>query len=320
MLDFLHIIDNPKADIQRFWGAANGGLSDWQTWRKPRGCNWIYVLAAGAGASGGCGINSATTSGGGAGGAGGGQTTVLLPAMFVPDILFVQCGVGGKQPAALVSGALPVIGGSTFVCIDASTVTNNILIKVPGGYGGVGIAAATATTGGTSSSTSGNIITQQPLSGRGIYTLLSSIVGFAGGTNTTAGTNITLPATGVMVSGGAGGGGSDTTATAYAGGGFTAIGLGGKTPSLNGGTAGTTGTPAGRGDDGMWNVAYPYTYFLGGAGGGGASGTDATGVAGAGGNGAPGCGGGGAGGSNTTATTLARPGDGGDGFVWIISW
>jgi hypothetical protein len=91
-------------------------------------------------------------------------------------------------------------------------------------------------------------------------------------------------------------------------------------PTIAGGTAGSGATPAGAGQDGTWNYRYPFGYFFGGLGGGGASGTNAAGVAGAGGNGAPGCGGGGAGGSNTTATTLARPGDGGDGFVWIVSW
>ena len=46
------------------------------------------------------------------------------------------------------------------------------------------------------------------------------------------------------------------------------------------------------------------------------------GIAGAGGNGAPGSGGGGSGGASSSVglTTLARPGNGGDGFVIVMSW
>lgn len=320
MLDFFHILDNPRADIQRFWGASAGGTSDWVTWRKPRGVNWVYMLAVGGGASGGCGINTATTSGGGAGGGPGGMGTIILPARFVPDICYVQCGIGGKQPAVLVSGATNVAGTASFVGWEASSASAlNVIARGP--PGAIGTAAATATTGGTATTTSANAIGNTPLAGRGVYSLFASGAGFAGGTNAAAGTNLSTPTTGLFCTGGAGGGGSPTGATASAGGGIAAIGLGRNiVPTISGGTAANGATPAGAGQDGFFSMSYPFGYFFGGLGGGGAAGTNAAGVAGRGGNGAPGCGGGGAGGSNTTATTLARPGDGGDGFVWIVSW
>lgn len=321
MLDFFHILDNPRADIQRFWGASAGGTNDWVTWRKPRGVNWVYMLAVGGGASGGCGINSGTRSGGGAGGSPGGMTTVLLPARFVPDICYIQCGVGGKQPAVLVSGALCVAGTPSYICWESSSAS--LLQRMAfAPNAAAGSAAATTTTGGTATTTVvSNGIGNQPLAGRGMYSLYTSTSGSAGGTDATAGTNISIPTTGIFCTPGAGGGGSPTTANASAGGGIAAIGLGQNViPTLSGGAGAVGATPAGRGQDGTWSLSYPFGYFFGGLGGGGASGTQAAGVAGAGGNGAPGCGGGGAGGSNTTATTLARPGDGGDGFVWIISW
>lgn len=320
MLDFFHILDNPRADIQRFWGASAGGTNDWVTWRKPRGKNWVYMLAVGGGASGGCGINSATTSGGGAGGGPGGMTAALFPAQFVPDLCYIQCGIGGKPIIPLISGTVNIAGTASFVCWEPSSASAlNVIVRGAGGASGS--AAATGSTGGTSTTITSNVIGNQPLAGRAISSIYPSAGGFAGGTSITAGTNLSVPTTGLFCTGGAGGGGSPTSATGAAGGGIAAIGLGQNViPTLSGGAGANGATPAGRGSDGTWSLSYPFGYFFGGCGGGGASGTTAAGVAGAGGNGAPGCGGGGAGGSNTTATTLARPGDGGDGFVWIVSW
>ena len=47
MLDLSHI-PNSQQDIQIF--QANG--SAWQTWRKPKKCNYVYIMCIGGGGGG----------------------------------------------------------------------------------------------------------------------------------------------------------------------------------------------------------------------------------------------------------------------------
>lgn len=321
MLDFNHILSNPNIDVQTFIGqaqtTAGASSGEWKTWRKPRGAKFVYMIAVGGAASGGCALNSGTTSGGGPGGGSGAQSTLMIPAMFLPDVLYIQAGLGGSQPATLVSAALGVAGTITYVALEpwntlAAGLT--VLFASPG----TATTAATTTTGGTGGTAAViATIANMPLAGRGAYQFFAGQAGTAGGTNNNTGVAQTYPTTGLMVMGGAGGGGSPTGGTGNAGGGITLVGFGDSFPVGTGGVAGSGATPATAGAGGAMIKPFQHT---GGTGGGGAAGNNAAGIAGAGGNGAPGCGGGGAGGSNTTATTLARPGDGGPGFVYIYSW
>jgi len=331
MLDFNHVLSTPGADIQYFIAvnsaqpSAIAGGQQWQTWRKPRGCKLLYILAVGGGASGGCGTNTATTSGGGGGGGSGAQASLMIPAMFVPDVLYVQCGMGGRQPATLVSGAAGVTGTQTTISIEPfnTFVSNEIILFAGNGQGGT--AATTTAAGGAGAGAAIPAISGQPLAGRGIYTFLAGQAGVVGGSSSAqAATGLTVPTTGLMVTGGGGGGGKSATV----------FGTGSVITSPTGGVstnssdffpltattpaAASGATPANAGRDGM--IVRNMIMNFGGGGGGSASETSG-GIAGAGGNGAPGCGGGGAGGSSSTTgvTTLARPGNGGDGFVYIIS-
>lgn len=316
MLDVFNLMSDPNVNIQYFEGMSATTLTQWQTWRKPRGVKMVYMIGVGGGSSGGCGLNTAATSGGGAGGGSGAQSTLIIPATYLPDILYVQAGQGGRQPATLVSAAVGVAGTITLVAIEPYTVgnTNATILSATGGL--VTGTAATTTAGGLAGTNATlPLITNQPLAGRGVYQFLAGQAGAAGGASTpTAGANVTIPTTGLMVTGGAGGGGSTTTAAA--GGSITGAGFQ-FFPTLTGGTAAVTSTPAGNSQGAF--KARNFLLNYGGAGGGAAT-TVAGGLASAGGNGAPGCGGGGAGGSNTTNATLARPGDGGPGFVLILSW
>ena len=316
MLDVFNLMSDPNVNIQYFEGLSATTLTQWQTWRKPRGVKMVYMIGVGGGSSGGCGLNSAATSGGGAGGGSGAQTSLIIPATYLPDVLYVQAGQGGRQPATLVSAAVGVAGTITQVAVEPYTVTtaNTTLLLATGGL--VTGTAATTTAGGLAGTAATlPTITQQPLAGRGVYQFLAGQAGTAGGASTpTAGTSVVIPTTGLMVTGGAGGGGSTTTAAA--GGGITGAGFQ-FFPTLTGGAAAVTSTPAGNSQGAFKARNFQLNY--GGAGGGAAT-TVAGGLASAGGNGAPGCGGGGAGGSNTTNATLARPGDGGPGFVLILSW
>ena len=125
MLDVGHIVTSSNNFDQRIFTApSTTTLIQWDTWIKPRGVRMVHILAFGGGGSGGCGLNSAATSGGGPGGGSGAQTSVLIPASFIPDTLYIQCGAGGKQPAALVSAAAGVAGLNTYVAVEPFTTVN----------------------------------------------------------------------------------------------------------------------------------------------------------------------------------------------------
>jgi len=306
MLDFSNILNNPNIDVQTFIGPATAlSAPEWRTWRKPRGAKFIYMIGVGSGSSGGCGLNSATTSGGGAGGSSGAQTVVMIPAMFVPDVLYVQTGAGGQQPAVLVSGAVNVAGVQSFVCISpyTSVPAAGTILYANGGQ--TGTAAATSTTGGTATAAaSAGILSNMPLAGRGFYQLLAGQAGTAGGTSTpTGGVAQTYPTTGLMVQGGQGGVGYSNV-TSASNNNSTGAGFGDNFPSVAGAL---TSDPTGDGSGGTMIKPFQYTGGTGGI------------AQRAGGNGGPGCGGGGAGGSSTGLPTLARPGDGGPGFVYIFT-
>jgi hypothetical protein len=313
MLDFNHILATPGLDIQYFTEVSTVTLTQWQTWRKPRGVKNVYIIGAGGGSSGAVGTNAAATNAGGAGGGSGGQTSVWVPAMLIPDVLYVQCGAGGRQPATLVAGATQVGGVPTYVALEPSTTLNPnmTLLLANGGVAG-------AITGGTVAT-----LADMPLAGRGLYSFFVGHPGTAGGAGGAgAGGTQTFPVSGIALMGGTGGGGGGSATGGV--GGPLSVPTGSPITTfflaaLNGGTAASGATPAGKGPDGasMRNLIMNY----GGLGGGGASNASG-GNAGDGGAGAPGSGGGGSGGSTTVAgaNTLARPGNGGDGFVIILSW
>ena len=314
MLDFNHILATPNLDVQYFTGPSTATLTQWQTWRKPRGVKNIYMIGVGGGSSGAVGANDATAVAGGGGGGSGGQTTVWLPAMFVPDTLYVQCGAGGRQPDTLVSGAAQVGGVPTYVALEPSTtLTPNMTVLLANG----GVAGAV--TGGVVAT-----LTGMPSAGRGVSNFFVGQSGTAGGAaGSSVGGTLSFPVTGLMVMGGTGGGGGGSP-TGGTGGTISAptgspINNFFLAPALSGGTGASGATPATNGTDGRILINFIMNY--GGLGGGGASDT-AGGNAGAGGNGAPGSGGGGSGGSTNLVgvSTLARPGNGGNGFVLILSW
>jgi hypothetical protein len=274
--------------------ATTGGVftslnSGYQTWRKPRGVKNVYILTVGGGSSGAVGPNNAAATTGGSGGGSGGQSCVWIPALFVPDVLYIQCGSGGRHPTTLYSGGLQVGGGPSYVLLEPSTtVTANLTLLYANG--------------GTAGATGGGIIAtiaNMPLAARGLYTLIAGAAGAASvstGIGTSAGTSLT----GLIPTGGGGGGGAGN-----AGGSILMLdGLESNIiPSISGGAA------SGNGSSGF--IDKYFLYSLGGSGGGGGANTN-------GGNGGPGAGGGGAGAFATTPG--GRPGDGGPGFVIIMSW
>ena len=332
MLDVFDTPSMTKADVQLFTATFQSGSTlSWQPWYKPRGISMVYIFGVGAGGGGGDGAAGTITAGagagtGGAGGGSGGQTAILMPAVLVPDILYVAVQAGspnrtstGAGPATTASYVSVVPGG------NSPPPATNILFQVNSGAQGGKSAGTTATAG-----TAGAISTaaQMPLGFS--YVLATPLAGQAGGAgaavNTTP-TAVALPVTGLIVTGGTAGGslpaangspsisGSAITniVGSFINGGVLAT-LTGGTPGSATPTAGLTGT----------NGVRPFKgslFGLGGIGGGGgglsAGGTGAAG--GNGGSGAPGCGGGGGAGC-LTGQQFGLGGRGGDGFIYIISY
>ena len=69
---------------------TNSTYVNYATWEKPRGIQMINFIIIGAGGAGGNGaVGAAGSMAGGGGGGSGGLTHLLIPAAFVPDILFL---------------------------------------------------------------------------------------------------------------------------------------------------------------------------------------------------------------------------------------
>lgn len=308
-MDLMNLSSDPRNNVSVFMGSAITSFINWQTWRKPRGANFVYIIGVSGGAGGGAGVNTSTTSGGGGGGAGGGLVFGLLPSLLLPDVLFVAAGTGGI--GGKTSGANGANGVSSMVSTEPSTATSQGMLFSTGTP--LAGSAATASAGGAAGA--GGSFSLQPL----VSTMFRGVngqSGTAGGAPTAAGTALVLPTTGLITTGGTGGGGSNG-ATCFDGGQIPGAGLGSEfLPTVLGGIAASGATAAIPGLTTTVSRMFGILQF-GGTGGGGANNT-AGGNASSGGRGSPGCGGGGGGGANTTNTTVGAGGDGGPGFVIII--
>lgn len=288
MLD-LSYFQNSKEYFKVFY--ATDGLS-WQTWVKPRKCNfiWIMCIGGGAGGTGGAGNGIATYA---VGGASGGISKALYPAYALPDTLYVIPGTGSVGGAGQAGGSNTSSGSATrsFVSIAPSSATTWNFVSTSGSVAAAGPGAE-------------SVIPATPAAAPMLTTAVWTSTG--GQIPTTAGvlSNLT-PFTSSIVSAGSNGSGSGATAGMD----ISSMAIGTiVTPTIPGGAAGSNG------NSGLWNWGGPFIYGLGGSGGGGvASGTAANG-----GNGAYGCGGGG--GGNSASGTGGSGGKGGDGLVIIYTF
>ena len=313
MIDFLHLPKPQNGYVEYFIGNAVTLTTSWQVWNKPRGINFIRITCIGGGGGGNRGISSATTTarGGSGGGGSGGVATVMIPAIFLPDRLYVSPGASGRRGTAGGNGA---DGGISNVCIAQDTGSIYTVCYANGGDSGT----VGAPTGGGGGGAAGSfaVLSSALQAGMGNFAPLVGQVGGSGGAQTGAvGTSIIYPTTGLLLSGGGGGAGG----AGFAGGDITAPASQTSTytifPTLSGGAAGTAGSLAG-GDGAAGVNNMELMLFTGGSGGG--SGFDGTAgsVGGRGGDGGIGCGGGGGGGG----TTGGEGGNGGPGLVIISCW
>lgn len=292
MLDLSHI-PNSQQDIQIF--NANGNA--WQTWNKPRKCNYVYIMCIG-GAGGGAGglnaLNSVYSTGGGSGGV----SRALYNVQQLADRLYIQVGLGGAGGTSVNLGSA---GTRSWVGLQPAIVAQNMVQ-------GSGAAVAAGGLVGAGTNAAGETAVTQATA---TFLTLSNFIGTAGVTAIGSGSVIPppdiTPLTSQITSAGAGGGNIPSTNGAS----ILATSI---SPLIAGGAFTTVNSAtAGRGADGI--TSWKPFFSTGGAGGGASSGTG--GIGGNGGNGGIGSGGG-AGGNGTSSGGTG--GKGGDGLVIIISF
>lgn len=200
MLDVFNIpgqLDNVKIFYTQ-------GTTAWQTWTKPRTCNFIWMMCIG----GASGAGNGGTLGNGNGGGAGGVARALFPANVLPDTLFIQPGPGGASNTT---------GSRSFVAIVPSSAAVMNIVCTSGaaaaGASGIPVGETVAT------------VANAGLLSLGVFT---ATAGPAGG-STPLVSSITM---------GGGNGGLNGTPPAN----YTSINLGTTvTPALNGGNNTTGG-------------------------------------------------------------------------------
>jgi hypothetical protein len=277
MLDLSHIPNNQE-NIKVFY--STGIANAWQTWQKPRKCQWVWIMCIG-GAGGGAspfGGNYALSGGSGA------VTRALFNASHLPDSLYIQVGLGGIGAIGANGVVNGTAGNRSWVSILPNTTATNVVL-------GSGNTPASATTGAGETAFA---------SAQGVFSTLANFISTA--CRTSDFTDIT-PLTSQIV-----------TAGPYSTGGTTSNGASILTtsisPLISGGASQVSGK-GGKGADGI--TSWKPFFSTGGAAGGGSQ----NGAGGDGGDGGIGSGGGG-GGEGTTVG--GNGGKGGDGLVVIISF
>lgn len=297
MLD-LSYLSTSATNVQTFISEGT-----WQTWIKPRGAKFVNILCLGSGGGGGGG-NGGTGASGGAG-ACASHTKATFPASILPDLLYVQTGLGGTGGAGGAASGSGGAGQLSYVATIPSTTSAATIVCVSGAtVAGGGTVGTTTGTGGTvpTVATTANAVLMN-------LATFTAGVGLVGPNGTTVQPpNISAS---LFVTPGTVGGGNATAITARNGASIVGTSV---LPTLSGGAgtiiANATGS---NGSDGI--ILYkPILMFYGGTGGGNSKGTN--GLGGNGGNGAYGCGGG-SGGAGTLSGGAG--GRGGDGLVIITT-
>jgi hypothetical protein len=309
MIDLLHLPKPQNGYVDYYLGKSGSLGGTWEIWEKPRGINMVRITTIGGGGGGGGGFASATTTarGGGGGGASGGYTSVLVPAIYLPDRLYVSAGRGGTGGTG--SGVAGGAGFGSYVALAPYTALTGIYtvcFSNPGNGGGAGTAAVPGPAGTIGGTGLLPTLVNTLIAGLGIFTPYNGQTGALGGAISAGpGGAITYPTTGLLLSGGAGGGGG------------IAVGGNVTVPGQPAGvyfTTRTGGAATGVAGDAGVELVQPLL-STGGAGGG----TAADGTA-AGGNGGEGGFGSGGGGGGAGGATGGAGGDGGPGLVIIHSW
>lgn len=296
MNDSFGLPSSPQFDKFQFDGNSQSAGASWYEWSRPTGKSRISMLLIGAGGGGGTGVVGAnSTAAGGGGGGSGGMTIIEMPLDLLPPRLYISVGQA-KTGAGIAS----------YVSTQPNTTANHVVGIANGGAVG---GNASGATGGAAGGAAGiATAATMPLGWPFSKLALAGQAGIIGGA-AVAGGALTLPTTGLRVTGGTGGGGLPAAAaTGTNGGSITAIASPSYMQGLSGGVGSATATnPA---DPGRHGFAVPEAgfFYYGGTGGASTHGTATGGglVQAAGGNGGIGSGGGGMGGALTGSTAAAQ--------------
>jgi hypothetical protein len=227
------------------------------------------------------------------------MSTLTIPAVFVPDRLYVSSGLGGVGGSAGAGSA----GIPSIVSIAPANVNIYILCYANAGTGG-GLGSNTTISGGAGGTGGGQAVITT--ANQGFQGHLNAIAGQNGATG---GSSITYPTTGLLLTGGSGGGTINTNIS---------------------GSAGSVNAPASQSSvytlfqtltavafsDGQAGVElYQPLMSCGGVGGGASISGGRRGGA-----GGFGSGGGGGGAATTTGASGGAGGNGGAGLVVIQTW
>ena len=301
--------DSSQSDKIVFGGNSITAGGNWHTWTKPIGKSMASIIAIGGGGGGGLGVIGANSTAGGGGGGGSGAMIVMdIPLALLPNVLYVSVGYA-KQGSGIAS----------YVSTQPNIAANHVVAVANGGSAGGdatgGVRGAIGAAGALSTAAT------MPLGWPFARVSLVGHPGGLGGSSTTGG-NISLPTTGIHVTGGTGGGGLPAAAkTGTSSGVLTVTGspsyFPAQTAVVGPGSASVPATPGKSG----FSVRDAGFYYYGGTGSSSTHGS-ATGaglVQAAGGNGGVGSGGGGMGGA-LTGSTPATLSYGGPGMVIITCY
>lgn len=294
MIDLSFLPQPINGDLQAFACHKPAATITLGAWKKPRGCAFAHIFVLGCGGNGGSGSISVAGTAGGSGGGSGGQSSLVLPLLALPDVMYVVVNTTAMVFSTNINSV-----SANYAFLSAS-------------HGG---AASGATVGAAGAITA---ISSCWAAGVGKTQFL---VGQAG-TNT-ANLFTTLPATGLRTTGGAAGAAAPAAGAAGAAGNAVSPSVAELANSyfraLPGGDGGATDTAnGGRGLDGI--IGPHNSLFYGGSGGGSGGGTGAT-VGGNGGNGSFGAGGGGGASALTgTSGTAGVGGAGGPCLLVVTCW
>lgn len=279
MLD-LSFLPNSQQDVQIFY--AISGSNSWQTWNKPKKCNYVWIMCVGGGGGGGNGATPLNTvnSGGGSGAV----ARALYNAQQLSDTLYVQVGLGGAAATA---------GTRSIVSLQPAVVAQNLVV-ISGN-----VAATGGSTDGSGASRAGETASTQTTA---TFFTLSNFISTAGQASPVYTTANVQPLTSQITSAGGTGGWLNPAGNVLSS---------NLSPFISGGlNVSASGSNGGDGGNGI--TSWKPFFSTGGAGGGAA----VSGSGGRGGDGGIGSGGG-AGGSGLIGGV---GGKGGDGLVIIISF
>lgn len=293
-----------------FYANTSVDMRGLQAWHKPSNCSVVSMLVVGGGGGGGGGSGGTGGTGAAAGGGGAASSiaTLTIPALFLPNTLYIQVGSGGLPGTGSSGGVAAQSGTSGINSIILSTPTTSSLpniilaansVQPGGGQGSQASAQGAAGAAPTLYPTTNNLYVPW-----GYYNGIVGQAGALGNASVVTWASNTL-------SGAAGG--VATVAVNVTAAALTDLGTAGyfNTTIIGGSSAAVTT----NGGGGLKKI----TPFFNTGGNGGGYSSAITGNGGNGGKGGYGCGGGGGSRGGAQGGLGGNGGNGGDGIV-IISW